>query len=107
VVSFVFVLFPLFKNYIEYKMDFAIVTPKLLITYDQQWIFRRFIKTINAENIKTISVERTGFFYSIFNNWDLTFLSEWSELEHWEITLHYLYKPERHRHAIAQILNRV
>jgi len=99
---------PLFKNYIEYKMDFSIVTPKLFIRYDQKGVFRRRISTINAENIRTISVVKEGILYSLINNWDLIFLSDGAaEMDYWEITLHYIYKSEKKRHMIAQILRRV
>lgn len=98
---------PLLTRYIEYKMDFSVVTPKLLITYDQKWIFRRNIKTINTLNIKTVSVEKVWFWYSLFNTWDLVFLSEWWDMQHGEVVLHYISKPEKHRHAIAFVLGRV
>ena len=105
VLWFLLVLGPLLKRQIEYKMDFTVVTPKMLITYDQQWLFHRDIKTINTDNIKTVTVEKSGFRYSLFNTGDLTFLSEW-DMEHWEVRLHYISKPEKHRHAIAKILGR-
>jgi len=101
-----FTFFQFSKKLIEYRMDFSIVTPMLLITYDQQWFFRRQIKTINVQNIKTISVERNGFLYSLFNNGDLIFLSE-GDMDNGEVFLHYLHKPEKRRHEIAQILGRV
>lgn len=61
------VLGPFLNRYIQYKMDFSIVTPKMLITYDQKGIFHRDIKTINAINIKTVSVEKAGVWYSLCN----------------------------------------
>ncbi len=100
-------LYPIIWNYIEYKLDFTVITPRLVLTYDQKGIFKRHIKTINSDNVKTVSIMRAGFLYSVCNNWDLLFLSEWGEVEYWEITLRYVFKPEKRRHMIAQVLWRV
>ena len=106
ILALLFSMGPLVMIYIEYKMDFSIVTPNLLIRYDQMWFFKRSIMTINALNIKTISVVKEWVFYSIFNNGDIVFLSEW-DMEHGEIILHYIQKPEKIRHMIAKVLKRL
>jgi len=103
-ITLLFVAKWLIKNYIEYVMDFSIVTPNLLITYDQQGVLNRYVRTINAVSIKTISVVKEWLLYSFFNNWDLVFLSEGWDIENGETVLHYIYKPERKRHAISKIL---
>ncbi len=102
--GFFIILWPLLRRYIEYKMDFAIATPKMLITYKQRWILRRTIRTINTDNLKTVSVEKKWFRYSISNTGDLIFLSEWADVRHGEIVLYYIHKPEKCRYRIAHIL---
>jgi len=97
------IIFPLIGRYIEFKMDFAVVTPNMLITYDQQGVFKRQIRTINTQNIKTISVEKKWFIYSLFNNGDIVFLSEW-DMKHGDIKFEYLYKPEKKRYSLSRVL---
>ena len=94
------------NKYIAYKMDFVVVTPNFLIRYDQNWFFKKDIMTINTFNIRTITVAKQWFLYSIFNTWDLVFLSEWTDSVHWEITLHYIHKPEKKRHEIAHVMGK-
>jgi hypothetical protein len=68
--------FYLLGRYIDYKMDFVVITPDSLIEYNQTGIFNKKVVTINEKSIKTITVERKGVLYSIFNNGNLIFLSE-------------------------------
>ena len=69
-------LFPIIGKYMDYKLDFIIVTPDVLIMYDQGGIFKRNIISTNEKSIKTISVKKSGLLYSIFNNGDIIFLTE-------------------------------
>ncbi len=101
-----FFLIPILGKWIDYKMDFIIVTPDFLMMYDQTWIFTKKVVTVNEKSIKTISVKRSWLLYSIFNNWDIVVLSEW-DMEHWEITLKRVPKPEDVRAQIAKILNKI
>lgn len=94
---------PVILHYIDYKMDFTIVTPKALIRYNQHWIIDRHIKTIDAVNLRTVFIQQKWLLYSIFNNWDIIFLSEW-EKAYGEIRLEYIYKPEKNRRIIAKII---
>jgi hypothetical protein len=49
-------------------MDFALVTPKSLIMFNQTGIFKRDMATVDVDKIKTISVRKRYFLYSVFNN---------------------------------------
>lgn len=100
-----FFLIPILGKWIDYKMDFIIVTPDYLMMYDQSWIFNKKVITVNEKSIKTISVERKGFLYSLFNNWDIIVLSEW-DMVHWEITLKWIPKPEKRKSQISRVLNK-
>lgn len=95
----------LIGKYIDYKMDFVVVTPESLIEYNQSWIFSKRLVVINEKSIKSITVQRGWFLYSIFNNGDLIFFSEWDET-HWDITLRYVSQPEENRSKIAIIMNK-
>ena len=98
-------LVPIIGKHIDYKLDFIVATPDLLIMYDQEWIFKRNVTTINEKSIKTISVRKHGFLDSIFNNWDIIFLSEW-DTNYGDITLRRVAKPEKRRNEIARIMSK-
>lgn len=74
--------------------------------YDQEGIFNKKVITLNEKSIKTISIERRGFLYSIFNNWDIIFLAEGDVTEHGDIKLKWIPKPEKRRDQIAKIMNK-
>jgi hypothetical protein len=101
------------KFYLDYKMDFIIVNPRSFLRYDQEWFFKRVSKTIDLKKIRSISVRKTWFWNSIFNNWSLIVLSEWGESEKdeklraWEITFKYLYNPESYNKRINDLLSKV
>jgi uncharacterized membrane protein YdbT with pleckstrin-like domain len=92
-------------RYIDYKMDFVIVTPDSLIEYNQTGLFNKKVVTINEKSIKTITVERKGLLYSIFNNGNLIFLSEGDETRG-DITFFYVYNPEELRNQAAIIMHK-
>lgn len=99
-------LFPIVGKYIDYKLDFIIVTPDVLIMYDQWGLFRRNVISTNEKSIKTISVQKSGLLYSIFNNGDIVFLTEWDAANNGEITLRWVPKPEKRRKEIARIMSK-
>ena len=93
------------KYYVDYKMDFSIVTPEYLTRYNQSWFFKRDIKSSYVRSIKTITIVKNSMLYNIFNNWNLLFLSEWDrEKWDWEIILHYIKNPEEKKKEITRIM---
>ena len=68
------------KYCFDYYMDFSIITPQSFIMYDQTWFFKRTSKVIDLIHIRSVSVEKSWFIDSIFNNWNIVVLSEWSDL---------------------------
>jgi uncharacterized membrane protein YdbT with pleckstrin-like domain len=68
--------FKLLKRFIDYKMDFAIITPKEIVSYNQTGIFSRSSRSLDVDKIKTISVDKKGLLRSIFNFGSIIFLSE-------------------------------
>ena len=61
-------LFPIIRKYIEYKLDFIIVIPSCILMYDQTGLFKRDVITISSQSIKTISIKKEKFLYSVFDN---------------------------------------
>lgn len=97
------------KYYIDYRMDFSLVTPEYLTRYNQSWLFKRDIRSSYVRNIKTISIVKNDPLYNIFNNGNLIFLSEGdrgltSEKGDWEIVLHYIQNPEWKKKDITRIM---
>ncbi len=92
------------KSYMDYKMDFAIVTPDSLIMFNQTWIFKRDTAEIDMDKIKTISIKKRSIMYSIFDNWNIIFLSEWDNNNYWEIILSFISNPEKKRDKINLII---
>lgn len=105
-ILYIIMIIPNIKCYIDYKLDFSILTPEYLTRYNQTWIMHRDIKTSNVRNIKTITVEKNSFWYNVCNNGDLIFLSEGDQADQWEITLHYIYNPEHQKKLITHIMKK-
>jgi hypothetical protein len=68
--------FKLSARYVDFKMDFLLVTPKEVMKYDQQGIFSRVAEKISADKIKSITMKKEGFFASFFDVGSLVFLAE-------------------------------
>ncbi len=92
------------KNYIDYTMDFCIITPNLVEKFDQTWILQRDVKALSSEKIKSVNVRKGGLLYSIFNNGELSFMSE-GDATMGEIQLDYIFHPEQAKKKIDIILN--
>lgn len=95
---------PVIKHLIDYYMDFAIITPKALVMFNQTWLFKRDMATVDVDKIKTILVKKRWILFSIFNNWDLIFLSEWDSERYGEIKLYFIYQPEKKKEKVSKII---
>lgn len=100
------------KYYFDYYMDFSIITPQSFIMYDQTWLFKRTSKVIDLIHIRSVSVEKSWFIDSIFNNWNIVVLSEWSDMsgaresksDPWKIYFRYVKNPEYYTDRIQSML---
>ncbi|PZM87551.1 MAG: hypothetical protein DLD55_00840 [candidate division SR1 bacterium] len=101
---YLFVISPLLKYYLDYTMDFSLVTPEYLTRYNQSGPLKRDIKSSYVKNIKTITIEKNTFRYNIFDNGNLIFLSEGDRDNEGEIVLHYIKYPERKKKEITRIM---
>lgn len=91
------------KRYMDYTMDFCIITPKELVSYNQSWLFNRHTEIIDTEKVKTINKIPQGFFGSIFNFANLVFLSEW-DMDVGDISLNYVENPEQVYKEVRKII---
>jgi len=90
---------------INFEMDFVIITPKYINTYDQTWLFRRESKTIGVEKIKSIQTKKKGIIRSFFNFWEIIILTEGEENWWGEVHLKYIPYPDKIRQRIVTIMN--
>lgn len=95
----------LFKHYIDYKMDYCIITPEEIILTEQSWIFNRWIRTLDTAKIKSISIQKKSIIHSLFNNWDIVFMSDGDD-KLWEIILEYIHNPEWQKSILQNIIIR-
>lgn len=81
-------------RYFNYTLDYTIITPTYISSYDQQGIFNRKIITIEPSKIKTINFSSHGIINSLFNFGNIDILLEWDENGKWEIVMNFIYDPE-------------
>lgn len=99
-------MFPIFKKYIDFKLDFGVITPKWVFSYNQTGIFKRNMTSLNVQNIRSIVVNKAWLLYSIFNNGEILILSEWSDNKKGEAKFNYVHDPETKRVRMKQIFSK-
>ena len=92
-------------RYFNYILDYTVVTPTYISSYNQTWIFSRKIRTIEPSKIKTIDFSSKWIINSIFNFWDIIILLEWDELWQWEINISFIANPEDIKEKIKDLTN--
>ena len=103
--------YKLLKYFLDYEMDFAVVTPKTFLRYNQTWFFKRSSKAIDMNHVRSVYVRKAWFLNSIFNNWSIVVLTEWSTTtvqedwnNPWEVEFRYVYHPEYYSQRIQKLL---
>ena len=96
--------FPVIGKYLDYKMDFIIVIPNSIMMYDQWGIFKRNVRTISAQSIKTISTKKVWLLYSIFDNGDIIILAEGDTEHDGEVVFRRVPKPEKRKNQLVKII---
>lgn len=91
------------RRYFDYTMDFCIITPKELVSYNQAGLFNRHTEIIDTEKIKTINKIPQWLFGSIFNFANLVFLSEWDK-DIGDISLNFVENPEKTYKQVRNII---
>ncbi len=92
-------------RYVDFKMDFLIVTPKEVMKYDQHGVFWRTAEKIAADKIKTITIKKEWFLGSFFDVWSIVFLAE-GDTAAWDIVMESVDSVEatekKMRHVLGQ-----
>ena len=109
-IIFIFWIHRIYRVYLDYKMDFTIITPEEIISHKQKGIFKRNYKVTPAKQIRSIQSRHTGFWWNLMNFGVVTFLIDWSATNesesdvdrHWagKIQLTYVSKPNKKRRLI-------
>ncbi len=99
----IYLLIIWWARYFNYILDYTIITPQQISSYNQTWLFSRKIRTIEPEKIKTIDFSSKGFINSVFNFWAVSILLEWDEMWQWEIHLDFIANPEAVKASIRRI----
>jgi len=81
-------------------MDFIIVTQDEIESFDQVWIFRRKIVSMDLHKFRSITTEKKGIIRSVFNFGSLIVLSEWDKDHNWEIRFNYIHRLGTLKEAI-------
>jgi predicted membrane protein len=97
-------MFPITSKYIDYISDFILVIPSCMIMYDQRGVLKRNVVTISAQSVKTISIKKEKFLYSVFDNGDVVILTEWDSHGDGEVILRRVPKPEKRRNQMAKLI---
>ena len=58
VIRFIMLVVRICHRYVDFQMDFLIVTPKEIIKYDQQGILSRMSENLAVDKIKTMTVKK-------------------------------------------------
>ena len=92
------------KRYFDYKMDFCIITPQEVAAYNQHGFLSRSSRTIDADKIKTVSVNTSGMWKSLFNFGDIIFLSEWDQEWEWDIKLNFVHNVNYTKNKVRDLI---
>lgn len=103
------------RKLMDYYMDFAIITPRQIVSYQQSGLFRRSSVSLDLTNLRSINEEKNGILKSIFNYGTIVFLSEWGEYKAFNvdpdeaidtgmIKLNYITYPRKVREKIIHIV---
>ena len=99
----IYLILMAWARYFNYVLDYTIITPKQISSYNQTGLFSRKIRTIEPEKIKTIDFSSKWLINSIFNFGEVSILLEWDETWQWEIHLDFIANPEDVKQSIRMI----
>lgn len=97
-------LFRIIINYVNYLLDFTVITPRLITSYNQTGIFKRQARTIDTDKIKAITVSGKSIWQSVFNYGSVVFLSEGDDDDYGDIVLHFLKNPNALKDEVIRVI---
>lgn len=101
------------RIFIDYKMDFSIITRDEILTHKQNWIFSSRYKNFPTFQLKSVYSRRKWILGNIFWYWEIIFTTDAGHEDHnapWEdssgsgkIVMTYVYKPNETRKRIVEL----
>ena len=114
IISLIVWLWYTIRKLMDYYMDFAIITPRQIVSYQQRGLFRRSSISLDLTNLRSINEEKNWILKSIFNYGTVVFLSEWWDYRQVDdpdaaidasmIKLNYITYPRKLREKILHIV---
>lgn len=101
----IMVLVRIILNYINYLLDYTIITPRLITSYNQTGLFQRQVRTIDTDKVKAITVSGKNFWQSLFNYGSVVFLSEGDDDDYGDIVLHFLKNPSNLKDEVVRVID--
>lgn len=105
---FLLVCFQLFNSALTYYMDFILFTPQSFTKNKQNWFFKRDLKIVDLDHIRSVYVQKKWLVQSILNVWWLVISLDWYEEKkddnHNNIRFRYVRCPEEVCEKIETIL---
>jgi len=90
---------------VNFEMDFSVITPTKITSYNQTGLFKRESKTVWVDKIKTIQSNKKGIIRSLFDFGEIIILTEWDEKNNWEIKLKFIAQPDVIKNKITNFVN--
>ncbi len=93
-------------KFIDHYMDYMIITPEQITSYDQSGILHRSANSLDASKIKSISIRQRWFLCSLFDYGSIIFFAE-GDVTHQsigQIQLNYIRSPRHVKKHISKIL---
>ncbi len=86
-------------------MDFTIITPREIACYNQSFLFKTSVRTLEIDKIKSVRIEQEGILKSIFNYGSIIFFAEGDQTNQMgDITLWYITDPIKLRDKIGELV---
>lgn len=98
-----YILYQSVSALMNYYLDFTIVTPQQIISYDQHGIFTRNTRAVEIEKIKLVSVNKKWFLRSLFNYGSIEFFAE-GDGKFGDLWLDYIADPVKLRDKVAIVM---
>jgi hypothetical protein len=105
-ILFLLITVKILKRFIDFEMDFVIITKDEIEAFNQIWIFKRKVISLDIKKIRSIIVEKDWFFKSLFNIGSLKILSEWDSEHEWEIRFNYIHRLWKLKIAVSSLIHK-
>ncbi|MDQ7009634.1 MAG: hypothetical protein Q9M94_05075 [Candidatus Gracilibacteria bacterium] len=104
-ILFLIITIKILKRFIDFEMDFIIVTRDEIESFVQEGLFKRKVVSLDIKKIRSITTEKDGFFKSLFNIGSLKILSEGDNEGKGEIRFNYIHRLGKLKIALSTLIH--